>query len=114
MDERKEQTARGKTLPCSQGWASGGLRQMSRYRELLSVLTVRNMQMCDRQSVLRIGWAVLQSLPLMPSLTFSVLPLLAKQAVSGWMHQRDSSFSILSGEAHEIQGPDLQGLLPLV
>lgn len=71
------QTGAGRVtvFEASQGWGLPPLRDMWRYRELLWVLTVRNVQIRYKQSVLGIAWAVLQPLALMLmfTLVFSVL-----------------------------------------
>ena len=59
----------------SGGWIPGKLRELWNYRELLWVLTLRNVQIRYKQSILGIAWAVLQPLALMLMFTliFSVL-----------------------------------------
>ena len=57
------------------GWIPAKLREFWKYRELLYVLTLREIQIRYKQSVLGIAWAVLQPLALMLMFTliFSVL-----------------------------------------
>ena len=76
MDELKQQ----RTVPVtvfrsSGGWMPLSLRELWNYRELLWVLTLRNVQIRYKQSILGIAWAVLQPLALMLMFTliFSVL-----------------------------------------
>ena len=63
------------------------LKELSNYRELLYVLTVREIQIRYKQSVLGIAWAVLQPLVLMLMFTliFSVLLLRTKSIY--WFHE---------------------------
>jgi len=59
----------------SGGWITGKLHELWNYRELLWVLTLRNVQIRYKQSILGIAWAVLQPLALMLifTLVFSAL-----------------------------------------
>jgi lipopolysaccharide transport system permease protein len=52
------------------GWSGLDLRELWRYRELLFVLTRRNVVVRYKQSALGIGWAVVQPLLLMVVFTF--------------------------------------------
>jgi lipopolysaccharide transport system permease protein len=64
-------------------WIPGKLREFWRYRELLYVLTMREVQIRYKQSVLGIAWAVLQPLALMLmfTLVFSVLLKIPSEGV---------------------------------
>lgn len=67
----------------SGGWIPAKLREFWRYRELLYVLTMREVRIRYKQSVLGIAWAVLQPLALMLmfTLVFSVLLKIPSEGV---------------------------------
>jgi lipopolysaccharide transport system permease protein len=53
------------------GWQGPGLRELWRYRELLRVLSMRDVRIRYKQTILGMGWAVLQ--PFMAMVVFSIV-----------------------------------------
>lgn len=74
-DRTGDRTASGAVTRTASGWIPAKLRQVWRYRGLLYVLSLREIQVRYKQSVLGVAWAVLQPLAmmLMFTLIFSVL-----------------------------------------
>ena len=70
-----DRTASGTATRTASGWMPAKLREVWRYRGLLYVLSLREIQIRYKQSVLGVAWAVLQPLimMLMFTLIFSVL-----------------------------------------
>ena len=74
MDELKQEktaSAPVTVFRSSGGWIPLSLRELWNYRELLWVLTLREVQIRYKQSILGVAWAILQPLALM--LTFTLI-----------------------------------------
>jgi lipopolysaccharide transport system permease protein len=78
-----DRTASGAATRTASGWMPAKLREVWRYRGLLYVLSLREIQIRYKQSVLGVAWAVLQPLAmmLMFTLIFSVLLKLPSEGV---------------------------------
>jgi lipopolysaccharide transport system permease protein len=70
-----DRTASKAATQAASGWMPAKLREVWRYRGLLYVLSLREIQIRYKQSVLGVAWAVLQPLAIMLifTLIFSVL-----------------------------------------
>tara|TARA_R110002073_G_scaffold139640_6_gene289955 strand:- start:24313 stop:25170 length:858 start_codon:yes stop_codon:yes gene_type:complete len=59
------------TILPSSGWSLPDFHELIRYRDLLKILTARNISLIYRQSILGVGWAIVR--PLITTIIFSLI-----------------------------------------